>query len=280
MNLHQMYLVRNACYKAGVKMTPRGLMLHSTGANNPNLRRYIQPDDGYLGPNPYNNHWNAYHGGGADIGPHQYVDNGSGYCATCGGRQVCAHGMIGLIADGDIAAYQLLPWDTQGWHSGGGSKGQANKLGYIGVEICEDALTDGAYFLRAYVEAVELFAYLCAEYGIDPAGTTPEGYPTIIDHAEGHKLGIASNHGDVGHWFPRFGKSMDDFRKDVKEAMTATYWNTVDEVPEWGRATIQKLVDKGALKGIDDKGSLALTFDLVRLYVVHDRLGLYDLEGR
>ena len=220
MNLHQMYLVRNACYMAGVKMTPRGLMLHSTGANNPNLWRYIQPDDGYLGPNPYNNHWNAYHGGGADIGPHQYVDNGSGYCATCGGRQICAHGMIGLIADGDIAAYQLLPWDTQGWHSGGGSKGQANKLG------------------------------------------------------------IASNHGDVGHWFPRFGKSMDDFRKDVKEAMTATYWNTVDEVPEWGRATIQKLVDKGALKGIDDKGSLALTFDLVRLYVVHDRLGLYDLEGR
>lgn len=276
MNLHQMYLVRNACYMAGVKMTPHGLMLHSTGANNPNLRRYIQPDDGYLGPNPYNNHWNTYHGGGADIGPHQYVDNGSGYCATCGGRQVCAHGMIGLTADGDIASYQLLPWDTQGWHSGGGGKGQANKLGYIGVEICEDALTDGAYFLRVYNEAVELFAYLCAEYGIDPAATTPEGYPTIIDHAEGHKLGIASNHGDVGHWFPRFGKSMDDFRKDVKEAMTATYWNTVDEVPEWGRATIQKLVDKGALKGIDDEGNLALTFDLVRLYVVHDRLGLYD----
>ena len=40
-----MYLVRNACYMAGVKMAPRGLMLHSTGANNPNLRRYIQPVD-------------------------------------------------------------------------------------------------------------------------------------------------------------------------------------------------------------------------------------------
>ena len=52
------------------------------------------------------------------------------------------------------------------------------------------------------------------------------------------------------------------------------------EVPEWGRATIQKLIDKGALKGIDGEGSLALTFDLVRLYVVHDRLGLYDFEGR
>ena len=36
------------------------------------------------------------------------------------------------------------------------------------------------------------------------------------DDSEGHKLGIASNHGDVLHWFPKHGKSMDDFRADVK----------------------------------------------------------------
>lgn len=53
----------------------------------------------------------------------------------------------------------------------------------------------------------------------------------------------------------------------------------MDEVPEWGRPTIQKLVDKGALEGVDDEGNLRLTFDLVRLYVTHDRLGLYDMKG-
>lgn len=38
----------------------------------------------------------------------------------------------------------------------------------------------------------------------------------IICHSEGHTLGIASNHGDVMHWFPRFEKSMDTFRAEVK----------------------------------------------------------------
>ena len=54
-------------------------------------------------------------------------------------------------------------------------------------------------------------AYLCKTYGIKVAN--------VIDHKEGHALGIASNHGDVAHWFPKFGKSMDTFRKDVETAL-------------------------------------------------------------
>ena len=38
----------------------------------------------------------------------------------------------------------------------------------------------------------------------------------IICHSEGYKLGIASNHGDVMHWFPKRGKSLDTFQADVK----------------------------------------------------------------
>ena len=41
----------------------------------------------------------------------------------------------------------------------------------------------------------------------------------VICHSEGHKRGIASNHADVMHWFPKHGKSMDTFRKDVNAAM-------------------------------------------------------------
>ena len=37
----------------------------------------------------------------------------------------------------------------------------------------------------------------------------------ILCHCEGHSKGIASNHSDVMHWFPKFGKSMDTFRNDV-----------------------------------------------------------------
>lgn len=48
------------------------------------------------------------------------------------------------------------------------------------------------------------------------------GKPTLICHSEGCTLGIASNHADVMHWFPKHGKSMDTFRADVKKAMGGT----------------------------------------------------------
>ena len=58
---------------------------------------------------------------------------------------------------------------------------------------------------------MELCVYLCGLYGL-----TEEN---IICHSEGHGLGIASNHGDVMHWFPRHGKSMDSFRAAVRERL-------------------------------------------------------------
>lgn len=185
MNLHKLILTENACYKAGRKITPKGIMVHSTGANNPWLKRYVGPDDGKLGKNQYNNHWNTYHPGG---------------------REVCVHGFIGKLADGSVATYQTLPWDHRGWHAGG----SANNT-HIGFEICEDDLGDSSYFAAVYQEAVELCAYLCKQYGL----TEKE----ILCHSEGYTKGIASNHGDVMHWFPKFGKSMDTFRADVKKLL-------------------------------------------------------------
>ena len=55
--------------------------------------------------------------------------------------------------------------------------------------------------------------YLCKQYGLTEKD--------IICHSEGYKQGVASNHGDVMHWFPKHGKSMDTFRADVKNALAA-----------------------------------------------------------
>lgn len=49
-------------------------------------------------------------------------------------------------------------------------------------------------------------------------------------------------------------------------------FNTIEEVPEYGKATIQKLVDAGALKGTDE--GLALSEDMLRILVILDRLGV------
>ncbi|GHU53411.1 hypothetical protein FACS1894132_05480 [Clostridia bacterium] len=191
MNLRKLIFTNNACYKAGRTITPKGIMVHSTGANNPNLKRYVGPDDGLLGKNQYNNHWNQ---------------------DTPDGRQVCVHGFIGKLADGTIATYQTLPWNHRGWHCGSGSKGSGNDT-HISFEICEDGLTDAAYFAAVYKEAAELCAYLCKQYGLTEKD--------IICHSEGYSLGIASNHADVMHWFPKHGKNMDAFRNDVKALLAA-----------------------------------------------------------
>ena len=187
MNLHKLIFTENDCYKAGKTIVPKGIMVHSTGANNPNLKRYIGPDDGLLGVNQYGNHWNT---------------------ATPGGRQVCVHAFIGKLKDGTIATYQTLPWNMRGWHGGGSSNNT-----HIGFEICEDGLSDASYFSAVYKEAVELCVYLCKQYGLTEKN--------IICHCEGYKQGIASNHGDVMHWFPKHGKSMDTFRADVKAGLAA-----------------------------------------------------------
>lgn len=190
MNLQKCYLTNNDCYKAGRTIVPKGIMVHSTGANNPNLKRYVQPDDGKLGTNPNKNDWNR------------------------AGVQKCVHAFIGKLANGSVATYQTLPWNHRGWHAGSGSKGSANNT-HISFEICEDGLTDKVYFDKVYKEAVELTAYLCKQYKLDPLA---DG--VVICHKEGNRQGIASNHGDVEHWFPKHGKSMDDFRADVAKQLS------------------------------------------------------------
>jgi len=186
MNLKKLIFTENACYKTGKKIRPKGIMVHSTGANNPYLKRYVGPDDGLLGKNKYNNHWNQN---------------------KPSGRYVCVHAFIGKLNDGTIATYQTLPWDHRGWHAGS----TANN-GYIGFEICEADLADASYFNAVYKEATELCAHLCKLYNLTEQD--------IIGHYEGYQKGIASNHSDPGHWFSRHGKNMDTFRSDVKKLLS------------------------------------------------------------
>lgn len=238
MNLKKRIFTNNRCYKKGEKIKPRGIMVHSTGANNPNLRRYVGPDDGLLGRNTAGNHWNK--------------DNIS----------VCVHAFIGKLKDGSIATYQTLPWNYRGWHAGG----KANDT-HISFEICEDGLKDPDYFKLVYHEAVELCAYLCKEYGLTEKN--------IICHSEGYKKGIASNHSDVMHWFPKHGKSMDTFRADVKELLE-------DKVEEYTQEEFVREVQAAigaTVDGIAGKETLSKTLTLSR-YVNRSHKAVKPVQKR
>ena len=204
MNLIRCYLSDNDCYKAGQTMQPRGVMVHSTAANNTSIARYVQPaaDDpnraallSKLGGNQHGNHWNQ---------------SRAAWKAKFGTNwDSCVHAFVGKLADGSVGSVQTLPWNCLGWHAGG----NANNT-HISFEICEDALTDESYFEKVYQEAVELTAMLCKTYNLNPLA---DG--VVICHSEGYQRGIASNHSDVMHWFPKFDKSMDTFRSDVAAAL-------------------------------------------------------------
>lgn len=142
-------------------------------------------------------------------------------------KSVCVHAFIDANT-GDV--YQTLPWEYRGWHCGSGPNGSGNNT-HIGVEMCEPACiryTGGARFTcsnveevraavrRTYESAVQLFAELCERFRLDPLA---DG--VILSHEEGHKRGIASNHGDPVHLWNQLnmGYTMDGFRKAVKAAV-------------------------------------------------------------
>lgn len=187
MQIKETILTNNPCYKAGKTIAVKGLMLHSVGCPQPSALVFV-------------NNWNK-----------------STY------DRACVHAFI----DGNTGViFQCLPWSHRGWHGGGASNNT-----HIGVEMCEPACikyTSGSNFTcsdtatakavvkRTYEAAVELFAFLCKQYNLDPLA---DG--VIISHREGHARGIASNHGDPEHLWNglKMGYTMDGFRKAVAAAM-------------------------------------------------------------
>lgn len=249
MNIIEAYATQNKCYQIGTPLKPRGIMLHSIGCPQPNASVMAQNFNQYL-PN---------------------------------GQSVCVHAFV--QRDGTV--YQTLPWTVQAWHCGG----SANST-HIGIEMTEpasivytgganwrDLATDAteAHVRGTYSAAVELFAQLCTQFGLDPLA---DG--VIISHAEGAARGIASAHADPTHLWREFGLTMDGFRADVAAKMSAentdeededmaTRYNSVSELPEWAQEETQRLIDRGALLG-DEHGNLDVTMDMLRTMIVCQRM--------
>lgn len=181
------YARNNVAYKAARPMpqgSPAGIIIHSTGANNPYLWRYVNAPK-ICGENPNRN----------------YFDRPD--------SNVCPHAVIGKMPKGAVRAAKLLPWNICCWGCGDGSKGSYNySPAYIQIEIAEDALNDRAYFEEAFGLAADLCQRLMKNYPT----IKPEN---IISHKEAHARGYASNHGDPEHWLARFGKDMNWFRAQV-----------------------------------------------------------------
>ena len=180
-------MFNNPCYRDDMEIEVKGLMLHSVGVPQPNANVFVDS-------------WNKKDFNNACV--HAFID-----------------GVTGLV-------YQTLPWNHRGWHSGGASNNT-----HIGIEMCEPSeinYVSGSNFTcldlinakkiagRTYVTAIQLFAFLCDKYNLDPL---KDG--VIISHREGYTRGLATNHGDPEHLWDglKMGYSMDSFRKAVNKQM-------------------------------------------------------------
>lgn len=231
---------KSDCYKKGDTIEVKGIMLHSVGCSQPKAQPFIK-------------NWNK------------------------AGANACVHAIV--EPRGNI--YQLLPWNYRGWHGGGSSNNthigvemtEPNTIKYIGGTSWEetgDGTNTKTHVLATYKHAVELFAFLCEQYSLDPL---VDG--VIVSHSEGCKRGIASNHGDVEHLWKHFGLTMEQFRRDIKAAIVAnsTKVEVVEQKKIWYRVRKNwkdASTQKGAYHNIENAKKCA---DENKGYSVFDESG-------
>lgn len=193
MDITEKFMKKNRCYTSPSKIEVKKLVLHSLGV--------AQPNSDVI--------FNSMNSNSAAVSVHGFIESDR--------------------------VIQTLPWNYRAWHVGSGVKGSYNPLS-IGIEICEpkghtysggtmigyDVKANTEYFNKVYTNAVQLFSFLCQKFNLDPI-------KDILCHCEVHALGYGSNHSDVMQWFPKHGKSMDTFRKDVQASMTYVPTTTITQ---------------------------------------------------
>ena len=187
-----------------------------------------------------------------------------------------------LQADGTV--YQTMPWDYLCYHVGaanaysiGVEMTEPDCIRYTGgaTFVCSDRARALAQVTGTYNTAVALFAWLCQRFGLDPN-------KDIISHAEASAAGIGTDHVDPEHLWRQLGMgyTMDGFRRDVAEAMKngareealdMPRYDAVAEMPQWARAGVQRLIDRGVLSGVGN-GKLDLSLDMIRTMIVCQRM--------
>lgn len=185
MEILKVHQTKNPCYKKNQKANHVGILVHSTGAVNRTLKRYVDAPE-RLGTNLYNNHWNK------------------------SSADKAVHAFIGYDKDNNIIVAETLPLDIACWGCGKGKNGSYNRnpVAHIQFEICQGSNTDSDYYHKAIAVAEDYCVHLCKLYGWDAS--------VICSHQAAARKGYASNHSDPDSWMKHFGDHMSNFRSRVQ----------------------------------------------------------------
>jgi N-acetyl-anhydromuramyl-L-alanine amidase AmpD len=128
-----------------------------------------------------------------------------------------------------------------------------------------------------------LVAYLCDEYEIPIDREHIVGHREVNDDTSCPGENLFAKMDLIvskAAWYAKqdggeTDKKEEEWKEDMKEIQREiTRYNTIEELPDWAKPTIQKLVDKKLLSG--DGKSLDLSADMIRVFVVLDRNGTFD----
>lgn len=147
------------------------------------------------------------------------------------------------------------------WHCGS-TNGYKHKYcrntNSIGIEMCSRIDSNGRFYIEreTIANAIELTKFLMEKYDI-PVDNVIRHYDVTgkmcpKPFVEDEKL-----------WL--------DFKDRLEEEEVKRY-NTIDEIPEWGKDVIKLMINKGAFA---DVSNLNLSEDMIRMFVFNDRMGMY-----
>lgn len=301
-NIIESFATKNKCYQAATPLYPRGIMLHSIGVPQPNaavmarsynqyqpggqsvcVHGFIQRDGTYYQTLPYN--LRAWHCGGSANGTHIGIEMTE---------------PASIVYTGRASWRDLDPAATEA-HVRGTYAAAVELFAQLCEQYALDPLEDGVIISHA-----EGAARGIASAHADPThlwrafGMTMDGFRADVAAAMAAKntdeeddMVRYDSIDDVPGWAQdtvralmdagalqgddqgRLDLSLDMIRgmvigKRYADARSPRY-ATIDDVPGWAREETQKLIDRGALRGVGG-GDLNVSADALRSMIVCQRM--------
>lgn len=106
---------------------------------------------------------------------------------------------------------QLVDWHRASWHAG-----HTANYSRIGIELCVPGSHDEAKFNEVWNRGVWLAAYLLRNI----IGVSAVTSDNVMSHAEVSNTWDETDHQDPVSYFSEYGKTMDDFRNEVQQALS------------------------------------------------------------
>lgn len=192
---------------------------------------------------------------------HYTANNGDTALSNCkyfsgANRNASAHYFVD-----EKGVYRSVRDMNVAWHCGsmnGYKHKYCRNTNSIGIEMCSRIDSNGRFYIKkeTIANAIELTKYLMEKYDIP--------VENVIRHYDvTGKICPKPFVEDEKLWL--------DFKDRLEDEEVKRY-NTIDEVPEWGKATVQLMINKGAFA---DVKNLNLSEDMIRMFVFNNRMGIY-----